>query len=332
MPAADAAGPVVVLTGPTGSGKSECGLQLARHLASRLAVEIVSVDSAQVYRGMDIGTAKPTAAQRLNVPHHLIDIRDPSESYSAGDFVREASGAIDAIHARGALPLLVGGTMLYLRALHAGLAVLPPASSELRREIDALAATHGWPGVHAELMRVDPVAAARIAPQDAQRLQRALEVYRLTGVPISEWQRRSRHHHEADAPRQRYRWLRYVLQPESRQDLRQRLQSRFDAMLRAGLVEEVRALYARGDLTPQHSSIRAVGYRQLWSFFAGQVSLEQASTAAVNATAQFAKRQLTWLRREPELTPVGDISVGVLESMATQIWALARHESAHTRC
>jgi tRNA dimethylallyltransferase len=319
---------LVVLTGPTGSGKSEFALRLVQQLAAELRAEIISVDSAQVYRGMDIGTAKPTSAQRARVPHHLIDIRDPSESFSAGDFVREAGTAIAAIQARGAVPLLVGGTMLYLRALREGLAPLPPASAEIRRQIDAFASLHGWPAVHAELARVDSVAAAKIAPRDAQRLQRALEVYRLTGVPISEWQRRSRRPRETEP----YRWLRYALYPDSRQDLRARLQARFDAMLRAGLLDEVRALHRRGDLSPQHPSMRAVGYRQLWWHCAGSATLEQASAAAVTATAQLAKRQLTWLRSERDLTPLGDISVGVLEALAVQICAAVRHESEGREC
>ncbi|HXR19484.1 MAG TPA: tRNA (adenosine(37)-N6)-dimethylallyltransferase MiaA [Steroidobacteraceae bacterium] len=309
---------LVVLTGPTGTGKSACALALVEHLSAQRPVEIVSVDSAQVYRGMDIGTAKPEAAIRERVPHHLIDIRDPAQSYSAGDFVREARSAVAAIHARGALPLLVGGTMLYLRALREGLAGLPEASPEVRRQIDALAAERGWAAVHAELSDVDPAAAARIAPQDAQRLQRALEVYRLTGVPISRWQQRTQ------PPQAQYRWMRYALWPSAREQLRQRLQSRFEAMLAAGLVDEVRALYARGDLTPRHASMRAVGYRQLWLHCAGELKLAQASAMAVAATAQLAKRQLTWLRREREMTLLGDTSVGIVETLAEQISAASR--------
>ncbi len=317
MPEAAVAPLLVVLTGPTGSGKSECAMQLVQRLAAQVPVEIVSVDSAQVYRGMDIGTAKPGRATLARVPHHLIDIRDPAQNFSAGEFVREARAAIDAIHARGALPLLVGGTMLYLHALRDGLAKLPDASPEIRSQIDALAAAHGWAAVHAELARVDGEAAARIAPQDAQRVQRALEVYRLTGVPISQWQ--------ADTPhtREHYRWLRFALWPSSREHLRQRLQRRFQAMLRAGLVDEVTALYARGDLTARHSSMRAVGYRQLWRHCAGELSLEQASAAAITATAQLAKRQLTWLRRDSELTLLGDMSTAALDALTTQVCASA---------
>jgi tRNA dimethylallyltransferase len=313
----DATAPLLVaLTGPTGSGKSACALELVRQLADRgLPAEIVSVDSAQVYRGMDIGTAKPTRELRAQVPHHLIDIRDPAESFSAGDFVREARVAIAAVRARGALPLLVGGTMLYLRALRDGLAAMPAASPQIRREIDAMAAERGWAAVHAELARVDAQAAARIAPQDAQRLQRALEVYRLTGIPLSRW------HQRDSAAAITDRWQCYAPWPDSRATLRQRLQLRFESMLAAGLVDEVRALYARGDLTPAHTSMRAVGYRQLWAHCAGEATLEGATANAVTATAQLAKRQLTWLRREREVTPLRDSAVGALESLATRIFA-----------
>jgi tRNA dimethylallyltransferase len=310
---------LVVLTGPTGSGKSDFALGLVQHLAATgLPAEIVSVDSVQVYRGMDIGTAKPHASVRAQVPHHLIDIRDPAQAYSAGDFVRDARVAIAAIHARGALPLLVGGTMLYLHALREGLARLPAASPEIRAQINALAAAQGWAAVHAQLACVDAAAAARIAPQDAQRLQRALEVYRLTGVPISQWQEHTQ------GSREHYRWLRYALWPASRPSLREHLQARFAAMLRAGLVEEVRTLYTRGDLSVQHSAMRAVGYRQLWPYFAGEVTLEQASASAVSATAQLAKRQLTWLRRDREISALDGVGVGALEALATHICAAAR--------
>ncbi len=313
-----AASPLVVaLVGPTGCGKSECALALVERLQPKLRLEIVSVDSAQVYRGMDIGTAKPDGAARARVPHHLIDICDPAQNFSAGDFVREAHAAIAAIRQRGALPLLVGGTMLYLRALRHGLADMPPADARVRAEIDALAAGAGWSAVHAELARVDPVAAARIAPQDAQRLQRALEVYRITDSPISHWHARAR------APRPAHRWLTYALWPPSREQLRQRLQARFDAMLRAGFVDEVRTLFERGDLTPQHASMRAVGYRQLWHYCAGEAMLADAATQAVTATAQLAKRQMTWLRREREMHAVNDVSVGALEVLAEAISATA---------
>ena len=307
-----------MLTGPTGSGKSDLALELSAASLPELPVEIVSVDSAQVYRGMDIGSAKPGNDARARVPHHLIDIRDPAESYSAGEFVRDARAAIAAIQARGRLPLLVGGTMLYLRALRDGLAVLPPASQPLRRELDAQAAREGWPALHAQLERIDAAAAARIARNDAQRIQRALEVHRLTGVPISQWQRRT---HGA---REEFRWLRYALLPTSRVDWRRRLAARFDAMLRAGLVEEVRALQARGDLTAEHPALRAVGYRQLWRYCAGHCSLEEATRQAIVATAQLAKRQMTWLRQDQALTTLPAHTVGLVAIVARSIQGAVR--------
>jgi tRNA dimethylallyltransferase len=310
---------VVALSGPTGSGKSAWALQLIERLAHRMRVEIVSVDSAQVFRGMDIGTAKPDAATRARVPHHLIDIRDPAEKFSAGDFVREADGAIAGIHARGALPLLVGGTLLYLRALREGIAALPPADASVRAAIDSWAAAAGWGAVHAELARVDPGAAARIAPQDTQRLQRALEVYRLTGRPLSQW-----HAQQPGRARRDYRWVSYALMPESREDLRQRLRVRLAEMLQAGFLDEVRSLYARGDLTPNHASMRAVGYRQLWRHCAGELPLEAAVLQAGVASAQLAKRQLTWLRSETHWKAVRSSDVGALETLAEEISASGR--------
>ena len=310
--------PLLVLTGPTGSGKSDLALELSGYLQPELPVEIISVDSVLVYRGMDIGSAKPGVEVRARVPHHLIDIRDPAQSYSAGEFVRDARAAVTAIQLRGRLPLLVGGTMLYLRALREGLAVLPPASAAVRLELDAQAASAGWPALHAELERVDAAAAARIARTDAQRIQRALEVHRLTGVPISQWQRRTQ------GAREEFRWLRYAVLPTSRIDWRRHLAARFDAMLRAGLVEEVRALYARGDLTEQHPSMRAVGYRQLWRYLAGSCSLDQAVQQAIIATTQLAKRQLTWLQREQGMTMLPAHAVGLAATVARSIRAAAR--------
>ena len=291
MPATGPRRRVLVLTGPTGTGKSRIALELA----TQLPLEIVSVDSAQVYRGMDIGTAKPTAAERAAVPHHLIDIRDPAEPYSAGDFVREALAAIEAIHARGRVPLLVGGTMLYLRALLKGLAALPGASPARRQAIDERARRLGWAALHAELARVDPEAAARIHPNDPQRIQRALEVYEETGRPISMWQR------DTVGAEQRYEWWRAALIPGSRAEHAARLGQRFEQMLADGLYEEVAALYARGDLDVGHPSIRSVGYRQLWACFQSGVALADAKAAAIRATVLLAKRQLTWVRADPGL-------------------------------
>ena len=279
----------VLLMGPTGTGKSAVALALAREFP----LEIVSVDSALVYRGLDIGTAKPTAAERASVPHHLIDICDPADAYSAGRFLNDALTLIDAIRGRGRIPLLVGGSMLYFRAPLRGLATLPPADPALRARIDARARDLGWPALHAELARVDPEAAARIRPTDAQRIQRALEVHELTGEALSDRQRRM--------PGTNLRFSAHVLMPFERDQLYRRLDSRFDAMLAAGLLDEVRVLHARRDLSPDLPSLRAVGYRQLWAHLDGRVGLSEAVAAGKRATRNLAKRQLTWLRSEPTL-------------------------------
>jgi tRNA dimethylallyltransferase len=280
--------PVLVLSGPTGAGKTDWAIQLAESAP----VEIVSVDSALVYRGLDIGTAKPSREVRARVPHHLIDICDPSESYSAGRFVSDALDCIRAIHARRRAPLLVGGTMLYLRALLDGLAALPQAAPGLRRELDARAARLGWPALHAQLQGLDPAAAARIAPNDSQRIQRALEVCLTTGRPISELQR-------ATASGLGDWQVRYwVLAPADRALLHQRLAQRFEAMMASGFLDEVRRLRARGDLTAAHPAMRAVGYRQLWAHLDGRYDLPEAGRRALAATRQLAKRQLTWMRSE----------------------------------
>jgi len=280
--------PVFVLTGPTGSGKTDWAIRLAEEAP----VEIVSVDSALVYRGFDIGTAKPARELRGRIPHHLIDICDPSESYSAGRFVKDASACIEQIHARRRVPLLVGGTMLYLRALLYGLAPLPQASPGLRRDIDARAGREGWPALHAELARLDAAAAARIKANDSQRIQRALEVCYTTGRPISELQR-------ATVSPLAGRPLRYwALAPGDRSVLHERLERRFYAMLAAGFLDEVRHLHQRGDLSARHSSVRAVGYRQLWAHLDGEYSLEEAARRGLSATRQLAKRQLTWMRSQ----------------------------------
>jgi tRNA dimethylallyltransferase len=279
-------GTVGILTGPTGSGKSEWAIRAARELP----IEIVSVDSALVYRGLDIGTAKPAAAVRAAIPHHLIDIREPPDAYSAGEFVSDATRLIEDIQRRGRLPLLVGGTMLYLRALRRGLAVLPLASPTVRRGLAARAASEGWPALHAELARVDPVAAARIHAHDAQRLQRALEVYLTTGRPISAW------HRETPSPPQ-WSYLHWALLP-AREVLHQRIERRFRDMMSQGFLTEVERLRARGDLYLDHPSMRAVGYRQLWAHLDGAYGLEEATSRGIAATRQLSKRQTTWLRSE----------------------------------
>jgi tRNA dimethylallyltransferase len=281
----------VLLMGPTGAGKSD----LALRLAQRFAFEIVSVDSALVYRGMDIGTAKPSAAVRAAVAHHLIDIRDPCDAYSAGEFVRDAGRVMQEIWARGRQPLLVGGTMLYFHALTEGIAALPEADAGVRAEIDAQAEIEGWTAMHARLATLDPEAARRIHANDPQRIQRALEVFRLTGVTITELQQRRRPV-LADV-----RVVELALAPTERGRLHAAIARRFEAMLAAGLVEEVAGLFGRGDLTREHPSMRAVGYRQIWRYLAGECTLEHAVERAIVATRQLAKRQLTWLRRRQAL-------------------------------
>jgi tRNA dimethylallyltransferase len=282
--------PIAVLTGPTGTGKSEFALRLAREFP----LEIVSVDSAQVYRGLDIGSAKPDADTIARVPHHLLDLVDPAEGYSAGQFVRDAARAIEDIESRGKVPLLVGGTMLYLRALMGGIASLPEASATIRARIDAEAQSSGWPVLHARLAAVDAAAAARIHPNDAQRIQRALEVHEISGRPISELQVATR------SPLDR-EFLVAALMPTDRMRLHDALAGRFEQMMAAGFLDEVRRLYERGDLTDTHPAIRAVGYRQLWSHLAGAYPLDTAGERAVAATRQLAKRQMTWLRSMPNI-------------------------------
>jgi tRNA dimethylallyltransferase len=286
--------PIAVLTGPTGAGKSEFALRLVREWAHQCQVEIVSVDSAQVYRGLDIGSAKPDADTLAQVPHHLLDLVDAAESYSAGQFVRDAASAIGDIESRGNVPLLVGGTMLYLRALIGGIAVLPGASEVIRARIEAEAGRLGWPALHARLATVDAAASARIHPNDAQRIQRALEVHEISGRPISELQTATR------SPLER-RFLVAALIPADRTRLHDALASRYEQMMTAGFLDEVRRLYGRGDLTETHPAIRAVGYRQLWAHLAGAYPLATAGERVVAATRQLAKRQMTWLRSMPNI-------------------------------
>ncbi|MGI4776810.1 MAG: tRNA (adenosine(37)-N6)-dimethylallyltransferase MiaA [Janthinobacterium lividum] len=297
----------IALAGPTASGKTAAALAIARHTP----VEIVSVDSALVYRGMDIGTAKPTAAERAEVPHHLIDIRDPGEPYSAAAFVADATRLVGEIAARGRMPLLVGGTMLYFKALADGIDAMPSADPAVRATLEAEAATHGWPAMHARLAEVDPTTAARLAPNDSQRIQRALEVWRTSGLPLSHFHT-ARAETAADGTRPRPAAL-LSLEPTDRTWLHQRIALRFDAMLRDGFLAEVTALRARGDLAADLPSIRCVGYRQAWE------ALDAADAAASNgeppperalidhlrergtaATRQLAKRQMTWLRGMPQ--------------------------------
>lgn len=282
--------PALFLMGPTGAGKSE----LAVCLAERLDGEIVSVDSAMVYRGMDIGSAKPGRTERRGVPHHLIDILDPAQSYSTGRFLDDARKLLADIAARGKTPLLAGGTMLYFNALLHGLAELPPADPEIRRFLDAQAARRGWAALHAELARVDPGAARRIHPNDPQRIQRALEVYHATGRPLTELCAE-----QAVAPLP-CRPLKLVVAPANRAELHARIARRFRDMLCGGLIDEVQALYARGDLDASMPSVRAVGYRQVWGYLQGEYDLATLTEKGIAATRQLAKRQFTWLRREKD--------------------------------
>ena len=283
----------IALMGPTASGKSAYALELAQ----RLDGEIVSVDSALVYRGLDIGAAKPTREELAMAPHHLIDVREPWQPYSAAEFATDAKRAIDGIVAKGKLPILAGGTGLYFRALLEGLADMPEADEAMRAQIAAEADERGWAALHAALAAIDPVAATRIHATDAQRIQRALEVYRLSGKPISDWQR--------DAQRTRFplKVLKLALSPPQRAVLHERIERRFDAMLDAGFLDEVRALRALPELAAHPNpldlpAIRAVGYRQAWEYLEGDCDAATFHDRAIAATRQLAKRQFTWLRGE----------------------------------
>ena len=280
------------LLGPTASGKSA----LAMKLAGKLPIEIISIDSAQVYRGMDIGTAKPTAAERRAVPHHLIDILDPTAAYSAGRFREDAIRLVGEIAARNKVPLIVGGTMLYYRALAQGLDALPPANPAIRAQIDAEASAQGWPALHAQLAKADPKTAARLEPSDAQRIQRALEVFRASGTALSSLQSGAK----TPLP---FELRAFALIPEDRSELHRRIAERFDAMLAAGLVEELKALKAKFDLRADLPSMRCVGYRQAWEYLDGAVDANTLKEKGIAATRQLAKRQLTWLRSLPGLEP-----------------------------
>jgi tRNA dimethylallyltransferase len=282
--------PAILLMGPTASGKSA----LAIDLATRLGGEIVTVDSAQVYRGMDIGTAKPTAADRTRVPHHLIDILDPTQPYSAAAFAHAALACVVEIRARGRMPILCGGTMLYFKALTEGLSSLPRADAGVRAELDRRASIVGWPALHAELARVDPVTAASLAPTDAQRIQRALEVHRLSGQPISALQGRRETTAGSLGPA-----IPIALIPADRAQLHATIALRFEAMLDTGLVDELRGLRRRYALDPALPAMRCVGYRQTWQYLDGTIDMTKLRDTGIAATRQLAKRQLTWLRSTP---------------------------------
>lgn len=288
MPIPDSRPPVLFLMGPTASGKTA----LAVALVQRLPFEIVSVDSALVYREMDIGTAKPDLATRRIAPHRLVDILDPAETYSAGQFRADAPREIAAIQAAGHVPLLVGGTMLYFRALERGLAKLPSADPALRAQLATERVEQGGAALHARLARLDPAAAARIHPHDPQRIQRALEVYELTGRPLTELCAQSRHE---SLP---FRIVKWIVAPAARRVLHERIERRFRLMLEQGFVAEVERLRARGDLDPDLPSMRAVGYRQVWAHLDGKLDYAAMVERGIVATRQYAKRQLTWLRAE----------------------------------
>jgi tRNA dimethylallyltransferase len=292
----------VCITGPTACGKTD----LALALAERVPLEVISMDSAMVYRGLDIGTAKPSPEIRSAVPHHLVDLLDPTESYSAGRFAQDASRAISEIRARGRLPLLVGGTLLYLRALRDGLSALPRADRAVRAELDREAEQHGWSSLHERLQRVDPAAARRIAPSDRQRIQRALEVHTLTGRPITELQAAGRRAHRGPI-------VVLALVPENRSELAARIERRFDAMVALGFVAEVERLRARDELRPDLPAMRAVGYRQLWAHLDGHFGWDEARSKAIIATRQYAKRQLTWLRGDPNCEVWPALAPGLVE-------------------
>ncbi len=284
--------PALCLMGPTASGKTAVVFELA----DRLPVEIVSVDSAQVFRDMDIGTAKPDRATLAKYPHHLIDLITPEESYSAARFRADALRVMGEIAACGRIPLLAGGTMLYFKALREGLSDLPPADAELRREIDAEAARRGWPALHADLAQLDPETAARLKPGDAQRIQRALEVVRLTGAPLAASLARKV---ESALP---FRLVQFALLPSDRAVLHERIAQRFDAMLAAGLVDEIRGLRKKYRLHAGLPSMRCVGYRQAWDYLEGSCDRAGLREKGIAATRQLAKRQLTWLRSWPDVT------------------------------
>jgi tRNA dimethylallyltransferase len=307
----------IFLMGPTASGKTGVAVELVR----RLPLEIVSVDSALIYRGMDIGTAKPDAVTLRLAPHRLIDIRDPSETYSAAEFRHDALAHMDDIRRRGRVPLLVGGTMLYFRALEQGLSDLPSADPRVRADLEAQAAEVGWPAMHERLRRVDPVAAARIHPNDPQRIQRALEVYRLSGVAMSDLYAAGRTTSSA------WGYVKIVLAPDDRAVLHRRIERRFRDMLELGFLDEVRRLRERGDLSADMPSMRAVGYRQAWSYLAGKLSAQEWTDNALSATRQYAKRQMTWLRSETDcqwVNPLADEPVTTVLNLLQRAGAPAR--------
>jgi tRNA dimethylallyltransferase len=302
-------GKAILLMGPTASGKTH----LAIELCERFPCDIISVDSALVYRGMDIGTAKPDAETLQRAPHQLIDIRDPEESYSAGDFVRDARSAIANSLANDRVPVLVGGTMMYFRALTQGIAELPSADKVVREQIDKEAQRDGWPAIHAVLAKIDPQAAARLNPNDSQRIQRALEVFRISGKPLSDWQS------EASADTGSTEFIKIALQIEPRERLHQRIERRLDRMILDGFETEMRQLRERPRLTRDSNAMRSVGYRQFWSYLEGDYSLDEARDRSLYATRQLAKRQLTWLRSEEGIFSVDALEAGAVATISAYL-------------
>jgi tRNA dimethylallyltransferase len=301
--------PVICLMGPTASGKTEVAIKLHQHFP----MDIISVDSALVYRGMNIGTAKPDADTLAVTPHRLIDIRDPEQAYSAGDFVTDVQREIDSIHTAGRVPVLAGGTMMYFRSLIEGLANLPQADPGVRQKLDEEAAEAGWPHLHARLAGIDATAAARINENDSQRIQRALEVFELSGKTLTEL------HANATTPNRDYRFIKIALVGDDRSALHQRIGERFEAMLEQGFVDEVRELKSRPGLGADDASMRAVGYRQIWAHLAGNYDLPMAVNKAKAATRQLAKRQLTWLRTENRLKVFDPLEMGLFEAISAHL-------------
>ncbi|MDP2634543.1 MAG: tRNA (adenosine(37)-N6)-dimethylallyltransferase MiaA [Pseudoalteromonas sp.] len=283
--------PVIFLMGPTAAGKTALAIELCQHLKT----EIISVDSALVYKDMDIGTAKPNAQELALAPHHLIDMIDPAQSYSVADFRRDAIEKIDQFHKQGKVPVLVGGTMMYFKALIDGLSPLPEACPVIRAELEAQAQQHGWPALYKELVAVDPQAAEKMSENDSQRINRALEVYRLTGKTMTQLQKQKQ-------PKLPYTFHQFAIAPDDRADLHERIEQRFKIMLDEGFEKEVSSLYQRNDLHPNLPSIRCVGYRQMWDYIAGETDYDDMVFRGIAATRQLAKRQLTWLRSWPEVT------------------------------
>ena len=301
--------PAIFLMGPTASGKTALSVQLAEALNG----EIISVDSALVFKGMDIGTAKPTQAERVGIPHYLIDILDPAEVFSTGQFRKQALALMDDITTRGKTPILVGGTMLYFNVLNSGLAVLPEADSAVRARLDQDLESLGKEALHQRLAKIDPVAAARIHPNDPQRVQRALEVYEISGKALSSFFTAAQ---EQDIP---YQKIKLIIAPQDRVLLHDIIAKRFISMLEQGFIKEVEALYQRGDLTEKMPSIRAVGYRQVWSYLQGEYDFETMTEKAIIATRQLAKRQFTWLRRENDAVNFITGQPNLLESVLSEI-------------